>query len=1764
MKAYIFQLLTAVLAGMLLAAGPAEAQTTYDVLFDLDRNAATGCSVAPVGGSALAGYERRLRASVDTTTLQVTGVELQSCDGSMFQPVSPSGGAHPIGLNTGVSGGDVIELAVTRDALNPGNAALIQLAFVADAADGSDVVATRDGTAGGPAIVFGLPVQVPTLSLTALILLVLAVLLLAFLAHRRLGKLGALSVVLLVSAVVWAANFAADGDVSDWAGLAPTAQDPANDATNGSAALELLAAFAALENDVLFFRLDVVDLENQAPVAVDDAFDTDEDTPLNEAAPGVLDNDSDADMDPITAVLDTGPSNAQSFTLNPDGSFDYTPNVDFNGSDSFTYFANDGSTNSAAATVTITVNPVNDPPLAVNDSATTLEENPVDIDVLANDTDVDGNLDPSSVNVTVAPANGGTSVNPTNGVITYTKAGDFNGVDSFTYEVCDDGTPLPAECATATVEVTVNSVNDAPTFTPGGDVTVLEDAGAVDQAWASAISAGPPDEAGQVLTFNVIANDNAALFAAGPAIDPVSGNLSFTPVADANGSANITVELMDDGGTADGGIDTSAPASFTITVTAVNDAPSFTPGPDQTVLENASAQTVVGWATAISTGPADEAGQMVSFAVVANDNPGLFSAAPAIAANGTLSYTPAASGTANLTVELMDDGGTADGGVDTSAPVSFAINVLIVNDAPSFTGGGNVSSDEDAGAQTVAAWASAIDDGDGGTQMLMFNITANDNPSLFAAGPAIDAGSGDLTYTAAANANGSANITVELMDDGGTANGGVDTSPAQNFTITINPINDPPTVTGTPPAQNALGNVNISVPAVQGLIGPLTITDPDGAGGEPFSVSGGPGAGVTSFTSANGGNVMITNAATGTYTYNPPPGFEGADSFDYVVCDSGVPAPAACSAAITVNLTVSGMIWFVDASAPAGGDGRLGSPFNDLGAGASSFDVNAADAAGDNIFIASGNYQGGLTLLNNQRLIGEGATGTLAGITGLTPPANSAALPALGGTRPVVTSATNGVNLGSDNTLRGFNIGNAVDGIAGSNFGTLSANELLIIGSGRALILDVGTANNVTIDSISSTNSASDGLLLRSVSGSFTVTGLTTVNNAAGVGVNIQNSPAAYTFGNVTVNNRNSTGISINAISGGVQNGQFGNVTINNQNASATSAFGIDNVVTGGSTITVASVAINNGGANSSTIALQNNDGATININGGNVQNATGASVRISNSTGVATYAGSITNTVGRSVQVENNGGGGVTTFSGNITDSGTGIFVDNNDQGGNATVNFTGSLSLNTGTNNAFTAIGGGIVNATNTASTVNTSTGIGVLIENTAIGGSGVTFRSVSVNGANIGILLDTTGSGSFNVTGDGTAVNNNSGGTIQNTISAGIRLVDASNVSLNQMRIRDTGMDGITGSDVINLAITRSTIIDAGNAVNENGIDINGLFGTGNLIENSSITRSAEFNVRIENNVATNPAPGIPDTLTVSNSTFGDNEFSAFGADGIFFGSLANANMRLNVSGMTCTDCRTDGIQADAGNTSSMFLDLSASDFNSNNIGVNVSSSDSATMRFDIRNSVDLIGHQSNMINVAHGVGNGSVDGQIANNPMLDGSVAGTGIRVVMEGSVGSGPSARSLIDNNAITDFGLHGIQAVARAGSASHHTHIEDNSVSMPGGFADDGIRVQSGNGTTGESNLVCLDIENIADPGGGDNTSNAGVSDGYEVSQRSGTTFQMEGLALSNCGGSACSGTSDIQVEEHIADHNTGTVQVRTAGRIVNYTNAASCDLPVL
>src|SRR2546426_3605161 len=115
-----------------------------------------------------------------------------------------------------------------------------------------------------------------------------------------------------------------------------------------------------------------------APVAANDSFPTDEDTPLTVTAPGVLGNDTDIDSSAMTAVVVTGPSHG-ALTLNANGSFTYTPAADFNGPDSFTYKANDGQADSNVATVALTINPVNDAPVAVNDRFATDEDTPLAI-----------------------------------------------------------------------------------------------------------------------------------------------------------------------------------------------------------------------------------------------------------------------------------------------------------------------------------------------------------------------------------------------------------------------------------------------------------------------------------------------------------------------------------------------------------------------------------------------------------------------------------------------------------------------------------------------------------------------------------------------------------------------------------------------------------------------------------------------------------------------------------------------------------------------------------------------------------------------------------------------------------------------------------------------------------------------------------------------------------------------------------------------------------------------------------------------------------------------------------------------------------------------------------------------------------------------------------------------------------------------------------------------------------------------------------------
>src|SRR3989475_7188097 len=179
-----------------------------------------------------------------------------------------------------------------------------------------------------------------------------------------------------------------------------------------------------------------------------------EDTTLMVSAPGVLGNDSDSDGDLLSAVLVSGPSHG-TLILNADGSFRYSPAANYNGPDSFTYQASDGATNSGVVTVTLTVNPVNDAPVAADDTYITPEDTILTVSapgVIANDSDVDG--DPLTAILVTGPAHGTLSLN-NDGSFTYTPALNYNGPDSFTYKANDGQVDSPTN---ATVSITVTPV----------------------------------------------------------------------------------------------------------------------------------------------------------------------------------------------------------------------------------------------------------------------------------------------------------------------------------------------------------------------------------------------------------------------------------------------------------------------------------------------------------------------------------------------------------------------------------------------------------------------------------------------------------------------------------------------------------------------------------------------------------------------------------------------------------------------------------------------------------------------------------------------------------------------------------------------------------------------------------------------------------------------------------------------------------------------------------------------------------------------------------------------------------------------------------------------------------------------------------------------------------------------------------------------------------------------------------------------------------
>ncbi len=382
--------------------------------------------------------------------------------------------------------------------------------------------------------------------------------------------------------------------------------------------------------------------------------------------------------------------------------------------------------------------------------------------------------------------------------IRFTPSENYSGDDILTITADDQDDAGVGGRATASEELalTIVPVNDAPSANVSPLPAILEDAGPKTIPDWALVSTGPASENGQEILSFLVANVDESFFSIPPSVD-LDGRLTFETAADVNGQTSFTLQVRDNGGTAHGGQDLSPPLDISVTVIAVNDAPTFTAVAPPSVKEDSGSHLLTGWIQQASVGPSDESGQALSFVVENLSDEFAFTSPPSVAPDGSLSFSlsPNANGAVTFDVVAQDNGGVENGGVNQSAPQTFSLSIVPVNDPPSAQLIALPEFTEDAGPQTIGSFAEFFPgpENESGQEVSMFVITGLTNPALFLHPPTLN-NNGDLSFTPAANAHGSATFQVSVRDNGGSANGGSDTSPELPASIVILPGNDAPVI----------------------------------------------------------------------------------------------------------------------------------------------------------------------------------------------------------------------------------------------------------------------------------------------------------------------------------------------------------------------------------------------------------------------------------------------------------------------------------------------------------------------------------------------------------------------------------------------------------------------------------------------------------------------------------------------------------------------------------------------------------------------------------------------------------------------------------------------------------------------------------------------------------------------------------------------------------------------------------------------------------
>ncbi|MGC8742442.1 MAG: Ig-like domain-containing protein, partial [Verrucomicrobiia bacterium] len=409
---------------------------------------------------------------------------------------------------------------------------------------------------------------------------------------------------------------------------------------------------------------------NDPPVANSQTLTTDEDIPINITLTG-----SDVDGDDLSFVIDTPPAHGTLSGTAPN--IVYTPGANYFGSDSFTFKAFDGTVYSAPATVSITINYLNDPPtVQFSTNLVVVEENSGLTNIagflqLLSPGEYETNQTIISFSITNnTPSLFATqpTIDTTNGTLTFRPYPSTYGTAVVSVVAIDSSGETNNTTYTQFM-IIVSKYNNPPTITPIGNQVITEDSSMAPVAF----TIGDVDSPIGNLTVSYTSTNTALIPLSYITIGGSGANrtVSATPVSDGNGVTKITITVTDNHPF----FPKTASTSFILTVQAINDPPSFTMGQNITVSKSPINRSYAMWATNISPGPANESFQSVVFILTA-DNQSLFSTQPAVSPSGTLSFKPAGvAGTATITIYAKDNGGSGYGGAPYSATNTFTITL---------------------------------------------------------------------------------------------------------------------------------------------------------------------------------------------------------------------------------------------------------------------------------------------------------------------------------------------------------------------------------------------------------------------------------------------------------------------------------------------------------------------------------------------------------------------------------------------------------------------------------------------------------------------------------------------------------------------------------------------------------------------------------------------------------------------------------------------------------------------------------------------------------------------------------------------------------------------------------------------------------------------------------------------------------------------------------------------------------------------------------